>query len=68
MNKYTNFLTKFLQKKKIQGFKKAPNKKYMVINLYQDFPGGAVNRNLPANAGDLGFSHGQGRFHMPRRS
>ena len=31
-----------------------------------DFPGGAVAKNLPANAGDMGSSPGLGRSHMPR--
>ena len=31
-----------------------------------DFPGGAVVKNLPANAGDMGSSPGPGRYHMPR--
>ena len=31
-----------------------------------DFPGGAVVKNLPANAGDTGSSPGPGRSHMPR--
>ena len=31
----------------------------------QDFPGGAVVKNLPANAGDTGSSPGPGRSHMP---
>ena len=30
------------------------------------FPGGAVIKNLPANAGDTGLSPGPGRSHMPR--
>ena len=30
------------------------------------FPGGAVVKNLPANAGDMGSSPGLGRSHMPR--
>ena len=30
------------------------------------FPGGAVVKNPPANAGDTGSSPGPGRFHMPR--
>ena len=30
------------------------------------FPGGAVVKNLPANAGDMGSSPGSGRSHMPR--
>ena len=31
-----------------------------------DFPGGAVVKNLPANAQDMGLSPGPGRSHMPR--
>ena len=36
------------------------NKKYL------DFPGGAVVKNPPANAGDMGSSPGPGRSHMPQ--
>ena len=32
----------------------------------QGFPGGAVVKNPPANAGDTGLSPGQGTSHMPR--
>ena len=32
---------------------------------YRDFPGGAVVKNMPANAGDMGSSPGPGRSHMP---
>ena len=32
----------------------------------QGFPGGAVVKNLPANAGHTGSSPGLGRPHMPR--
>ena len=32
------------------------------------FPGGAVVKNPPANAGDTGSSPGPGRSHMPRSS
>ena len=32
----------------------------------EDFPGGAVVENPPANAGDTGSSPGLGRSHMPR--
>ena len=35
---------------------------------FQDFPGGAVVKNPPANAGDMGSSPGPGRSHMPRSS
>ena len=30
----------------------------------RNFPGGAVVKNLPANAGDMGSSPGLGRSHM----
>ena len=32
------------------------------------FPGGAVVKNPPANAGDAGLSPGLGKYHMPRTS
>ena len=32
----------------------------------QDFPGGTVVKNPPANAGDMGSSPSLGRFHMSR--
>ena len=31
-----------------------------------DFPAGAVDKNLSANAGDTGSIPGPGKFHMPR--
>ena len=34
--------------------------------MVRDFPGGAVVKNPPANAGDLGSSPGPGRSHMPQ--
>ena len=34
--------------------------------MIQGFPGGAVVKNLPANAGDTGLSPGPGRSHMPQ--
>ena len=36
------------------------------INWIGGFPGGAVVKNPPANAGDVGSSPGLGRSHMPR--
>ena len=39
------------------------NQKYL-----QDFPGGAVVKNPPANAGGTGSSPGPGRSHMQRSS
>ena len=35
-------------------------------HLVLDFPGGAVVKNLSANAGDTGSSPGPGRSHMPQ--
>ena len=35
-------------------------------NVVGDFPGGAVVKNPPANAGDMGLSPGPGRSHMPQ--
>ena len=35
-------------------------------NTVGDFPGGAVVKNPPANAGHTGSSPGPGRSHMPR--
>ena len=32
--------------------------------VMRDFPGGAVVKNLPANAGDTGLSPGPGGSHM----
>ena len=38
----------------------------MISKSCRDFPGDAMDRNLPANAGDMGLIPGLGRFHMPR--
>ena len=35
-------------------------------NLKLGFPGGAVVKNPPTNAGDTGLSPGPGRSHMPQ--
>ena len=35
-------------------------------NYTKGFPGGAVVKNPPANAGDTGSSPGLGRSHMPQ--
>ena len=40
--------------------------KFIFKRIYWDFPGGAVVKNPPANAGDMGLSPGPGRSHMPR--
>ena len=34
--------------------------------MNQGFPGGAVVKNPPANAGDMGSIPGPGRSHMPQ--
>ena len=39
---------------------------YWLEQHTRGFPGGAVVKNLPANAGDMGSSSGPGRSHMPR--
>ena len=41
--------------------------KYYLLreNTSRDFPGGAVVKNPPANAGDTGSNPGPGRSHMP---
>ena len=36
------------------------------VNMSRAFPGGAVVKNLPANAGDTGSSPSLGRSHMPQ--
>ena len=41
-------------------------KKWQVKKKNQDFSGGAVDKNFPANAGDSGSIPGLGRFHMPQ--
>ena len=41
---------------------------YKTLCRIRGFPGGAVVKNPPANAGDTGSSPGPGRSHMPRSS
>ena len=36
-----------------------------IKNIEEDFPGGAVVKNPPANAGDMGLIPGPGRPHLP---
>ena len=38
------------------------------IFAFPGFPGGAVVKSLPANAGDTGLIPGPGRSHMPPRN
>ena len=45
-----------------------PNRIFLFLNiLILDFPGGAVDKNPPANSGDMGSIPGLGRFHMPQQ-
>ena len=37
-------------------------------NHHSDFPGGIVDKNPPANAGNMGSIPCPGRFRMPRSS
>ena len=37
----------------------------LIKYIFRDFPGGAVVKNPPANAGDMGSIPGLGRSHMP---
>ena len=41
-------------------------KKSLALKKFKGFPGGAVVKNPPANAGDMGSSPGPGRSRMPR--
>ena len=41
------------------------SKDFLKNGPHQGFPGGAVVKNPPANAGDTGLSPGPGRSHMP---
>ena len=40
-------------------------KEYRASVLLEDFAGGPVVKNPPANTGDMGSTLGPGRFHMP---
>ena len=42
-------------------------KKSLFKNHNRGFPGGAVVKNLPANAGDTGSSPGPGRSHIKKK-
>ena len=46
--------------------KQLNSKKKTQLKMGRDFPGGAVVKNLPANAGDTDSSPGPGGSHMPR--
>ena len=42
------------------------DRKKGVRTTQEDFPGGPVVKNPPANAGNKGLISGQGRSHVPR--
>ena len=37
-----------------------------IIKVMRDFPGGTVDKNQPANAGDMGLTADPGRSHTPQ--
>ena len=37
-----------------------------INQIFRDYPGGAVVKNPPANAGDMASISGPGRSHMPQ--
>ena len=41
---------------------------YLLKYKFLDFPGGTVDKNLPANAGDMGLAPGLRRFHIPQNN
>ena len=49
-------------------YKKGLEGERLVKKLLEGFSGGAVVKNPPANAGDMGLSPGLGRSHMPQSS
>ena len=65
------FLVKFFNRTMRQGESgvKQTLFNFTIIEIVlRDFPGGAVVKNPPANAGDMGSSPGPGRSHMRRSS
>ena len=40
----------------------------MLLKMMMDFPGGSVVNNLPASAGDKGWTPGVGRSYMPQNN
>ena len=60
--KYVEFKHTFLNIHWVKEEIRRVNLKYFEM---RDFPGGAVVKNPPANAGDMGSSPGPGRSHMP---
>ena len=57
-------LSKFKKTEIISSIFSVHNTMKLEINYTRDFPGGALVKNLPANAGDTGSTPGLGRSHM----
>ena len=53
-------------KSEITNYLESNLKEHFILKPTWGFPGGAVVKNPPANAGDIGSSTGPGRSHMPR--
>ena len=60
-------LTRFeiLVRKCLDCFERTTDRNMDIKGISKDFPGGAVVKNPPVNAGDMGSSPGLGRSHMP---
>ena len=41
---------------------------YLLKYKFLDFPGGTVDKNPPANAGDMGLAPGLRRFHISQNN
>ena len=51
-----------------RGGERKPHSYYLRVWALGNFPGGSVEKNLPANAGDMGIIPDPGRSHMPQRN
>ena len=67
MNYYTKLAQRIFSNSRMFSCNFA-NRILLLKNDIRDFPGGAVVKNLPANAEDMGSSPGLGRCHMLRSS
>ena len=73
-NEFDLFCKKKVKKKKnsnsnsssliIEGSKQKLHQDTIKKKIYRDFPGGTVDKNPPASAGDTGSIPGLGRFHL----
>ena len=51
-----------------RGGERKPHSYYLRVWTLGNFPGGSVEKNLPASAGDMGIIPDPGRSHMPQRN